>query len=95
MAGGENLGRVLEDAWAQISIEELIEQDPDVIVLGDAVWGGITVEAVAARSGWENLTAVREDRVYPFDDNLVSRPGPRMVDGLEEIARLLHPDRFE
>ncbi len=36
---------------------------------------------VAARGGWDALTAVQEGKVYPFDDNLVSRPGPRMVDG--------------
>jgi iron complex transport system substrate-binding protein len=95
MAGGENLGRVLQGEWAQISVEELIVQDPDVIVLGDYTWGGITPEDVAARNGWEGLSAVKNQRIYPFDDNLVSRPGPRMVDGLEELARLLYPDLFD
>jgi iron complex transport system substrate-binding protein len=38
---------------------------------------------------------VTEGRVFPFDDNLVSRPGPRLVDGLEALARLLHPGVFE
>lgn len=95
MAGGDNLGRSLEGAWAQISIEALIDRDPQVIILGDATWGGVTPEAVKARAGWATIHAVREDQVFPFDDNLVSRPGPRMVDGLEEMARLLHPDLFE
>ncbi len=95
MAGGTNLGNVLDDAWAQISVEELIVQNPDVIILGDYVWGGVTPEDVAARVGWDSLTAVQSERVYPFDDNLVSRPGPRMVDGLEELAQLLHPELFE
>ncbi|MBE2198535.1 MAG: ABC transporter substrate-binding protein [Anaerolinea sp.] len=95
MAGGQNVGSVLDSPWAQISIEELITQDPDVIVLGDATWGGVTAEDVAARASWKSLTAVQNGRVYPFDDNLVSRPGPRIVDGLEAMARLLHPDLFE
>lgn len=94
-AGGSNLGNLLQDAWAQISLEVLIQEDPDIILLGDALWGGVTPEAVAARAGWDALTAVKEGKVYPFDDNLVSRPGPRMVDGLEQLAKLLHPDLFE
>ncbi len=64
-------------------------------MLGDAVWGGVTPEAVAARAGWESLAAVKNGKVFPFDDNLISRPGPRMVDGLEQLAKLLHPELFE
>jgi iron complex transport system substrate-binding protein len=95
MAGGTNLGASLSDAWAQISAEEVIAQDPDIILMGDAVWSGLTSEDVAARPGWETITAVQTGQVYAFDDNLVSRPGPRLVDGLEQLARLLHPDLFE
>lgn len=95
MAGGENLGANLQGEWVQISLEELIARDPDLILLGDAIWGGVTVESVKARAGWEALEAVQNGSTYPFDDNLVSRPGPRLVDGLETLARLLHPDLFE
>ncbi len=95
MAGGFNLGASLESAWAQISLEVLIQQDPDIIILGDYTWGGVTPEALATRAGWEVLTAVKENKVFTFDDNLVSRPGPRLVDGLEAMARLLHPELFE
>lgn len=89
-AGGENIGSQLEGAWAQISSEELLTQDPDIILLGDALFG-VTVESVAARPGWEALTAVKNDQIFPFDDNLVSRPGPRLVEGLEKLAEILHP----
>jgi len=95
MAGGENLGADLQGEWVQISLEELISRGPDLILLGDAVWGGVTVESVQARAGWEALLAVQNGSVFPFDDNLVSRPGPRLVDGLEALARLLHPDLFQ
>jgi iron complex transport system substrate-binding protein len=94
-AGGANLGNLLDGAWAQISVENLVTEDPDVIVLGDAVWGGVTPEAVAARTGWDSLDAVQNGKVFPFDDNLISRPGPRMVDGLEQLAKLLHPELFQ
>ncbi|HUF37436.1 MAG TPA: cobalamin-binding protein [Anaerolineales bacterium] len=95
MAGGENLGAVLMEPWAQISAEDLIASDPDIILMGDAVWSGLTPEDVAARPGWGAITAVVTGRVYAFDDNLVSRPGPRLVDGLEALAQLFHPELFE
>lgn len=95
LAGGRNAGSNLKDQWAQISLEELVKQDPDVIVLGDAVWGGITSEMVAQRAGWTGMKAVKNNAIFPFDDNLLSRPGPRLVDGLEALAKLLYPDLFK
>lgn len=94
MAGGTNLGAVMKDAWAQISLEELLVQDPDMIILGDSAYG-VTAEAVTARAGWSSLTAVQENRIYAFNDDLVSRPGPRLVDGLEMLAKLIHPELFQ
>jgi iron complex transport system substrate-binding protein len=94
-AGGDNMSAALEGAWVQVSLEKIIEMDPDMILLGDAQWGGMTPEMVAARGGWDALTAVQEGKIYPFDDNLVSRPGPRLVDGLESMAKFLHPELFK
>lgn len=95
MAGGDNLGAKLDSEWAQVNLEELIVRQPELILLGDAQWGGVTVEAVRARAGWDALKAIQTGQVFPFDDNLVSRPGPRLVDGLEAMARLLHPELFK
>ena len=78
------------DPYPQISIEQIVKVDPDVIILGDAAWG-VTVESVGQRPGWQTLNAVTNNAVVPFDDNLVSRPGPRLVDALEQLAALLHP----
>jgi iron complex transport system substrate-binding protein len=93
-AGGENAGSVLTSDFGQISIEELLVQNPDVILLGDAAYG-VTVESVGERAGWSDLAAVQNGQVFPFDDNLVSRPGPRLIDALEQLAALLHPEVFE
>lgn len=94
MAGGTNVGDAIPSAWAQISLEELLIQDPDFILLGDAMWG-ITPESVGEREGWDTLTAVKAGNVLPFDDNLLARPGPRLVEGLEALALILHPEVFE
>lgn len=89
-AGGHNIAADLE-GYPQLSLEQLVAEDPDFIILGDSMWG-VTPEAVASRPGWENLSAVKNGQVVPFDDNLVSRPGPRLVDGLEQLAKLMHPE---
>ena len=94
LAGGKNIGSELKDAFAQISSEELVKQNPDIIVLGDALYG-VTPESVAQRPGWGALNAVKNNQVFAFDDNLISRPGPRLVDGLEQMAKLLHPELFK
>jgi iron complex transport system substrate-binding protein len=93
-AGGNNIGATLKGEWAQISMEELLVQNPVIIILGDSAYGE-TPEKLAARPGWEALTAVKDHQVFPFDDNLVSRPGPRWVDGLEALAKLFHPGLFK
>ncbi len=91
MAGGVNIGGVLSEPYAQISVEEIVLQNPDFILLGDAAYG-VTAESVAARPGWADLTAVKSGAIIPFDDNLASRPGPRLVDGLEEMLKILYPE---
>lgn len=95
-AGGANFTELagITDPYPQVSLEQLVVMPPDFIILGDSMWG-TTPEVVAGRPGWDVLTAVMEGRVFPFDDNLVSRPGPRLVDGLEALAKLLHPEVFK
>jgi iron complex transport system substrate-binding protein len=84
----------MDSPWAQISLEQLVVMDPEIILLGDSAYG-VTPESVAARAGWESISAVKNEAVYPFNDDLASRPGPRMVDGLEAMARLIHPEVFK
>jgi iron complex transport system substrate-binding protein len=93
-AGGSNVGKSLTSQWAQISLEQLVVANPTIIVLGDSAYG-TTADSVKQRAGWDGLAAVQNGQIYPFDDNLVSRPGPRLVDGLEALAKLLHPDAFK
>ncbi len=93
LAGAENIGAKLSSAWAQISLEQLLVENPYFIILGDAMFS-VTPESVASRAGWQSLSAVKEGRVLPFDDNLLVRYGPRQVDGLEALAKIFHPEAF-
>jgi len=74
-----------------IPLEVLITADPEVIVLGDAAYG-VTAEIVAARAGWVVLTAVKEDAIRPANDVIITRPGPRIAEGLADLAKAIHPD---
>jgi len=93
-AKGQNLGDSLEGAWVQVSSEELLAQNPDTILLADALYG-ISVESVAERAGWSEIKAVVDGEIYPFDPFILSVPGPRLVDGYEQVAEILHPELFE
>jgi iron complex transport system substrate-binding protein len=95
LAGGTNAGNIAKDQYVQLSLEQLVTENPDIIVLGSATFGGQTPELVAARPGWQDIKAVKNHAVYTFDDNLISRPGPRVVDGLEKLAALIHPETFK
>lgn len=94
MAGGVNVAAGAKAAWAQLSTEEIIKENPDLIILGDANWG-VNAEAVKSRSGWGAIKAVKQDAIYPIDDNLISRPGPRLADGLVALAKIIHPELFK
>jgi iron complex transport system substrate-binding protein len=79
------------DASYSISLEKLVAADPEVILLGDAAYGA-TPELVKARPGWAVMTAVKQGRIVPVNDIVVTRPGPRLVDGLAGLIRAVHPE---
>lgn len=93
LAGGENLGDELEGEWVPISSEILIAADPDVILLADAEWG-VSPESVAERAGYEVITAVVDGQIYPVSSYITSVPGPGMVEGLETLSQLIHPELY-
>lgn len=95
VAGGENVAADADSPWPQLSMEAIVLKDPDVVVLADHNYGE-TAEMVKERPGWEDIAAVREGRIIEItNDDIVSRPGPRIVEGLEFLAQAFHPDLFE
>ena len=84
-----------DTAFPQIDQETIIAGDPEVIFLADAPpTGEESIETVSARPGWENVSAVRNQRIYPIDGNLTSRPGPRVVLAIKAIAANIYPEIF-
>jgi iron complex transport system substrate-binding protein len=75
----------------EIPLERLVAADPEVIVLGDAAFG-TTADVVRDRRGWARMTAVENDAIRPTDDKLVTRPGPRLPQGLRSLILAIHPD---
>ena len=99
LAGAEPL---TGDALGSIDNEELVAADPQLILLGAASYDpslgdpATALQTVRDRPGWSELRAVLDDAVVPYlDDIVTTRPGPRIVDGLEALARAIHPDRFD
>jgi iron complex transport system substrate-binding protein len=95
LAGGVNLFADLTESYPQVSAEEVVKRNPDVIMGPDSHGDKLTVEQFAQRPGWEDITAVRNGRVHLVNGDIVSRAGPRLADALEAVARALYPERFE
>ncbi len=94
-AGGLSISAGVTQDYPVISAEEVIDCDPQAIVFPD-VHGTESEGAVAIRSrpGWASVAAVREGRIWPVDPDIFSRPGPRVADAVEILARLLYPEVF-
>ena len=96
LGGGNNVAASASDPWIQFNMEELVDADPEILLvdshMGTAV---ISPEELKELPGWQNLTAVKENRIYTIDGDLVNRSGPRIVQGLEDIAKILHPELFQ
>jgi len=93
LAGGENIAATAGQ-WAQFSLEALVNADPEIIIV-DVSQGDALVPDFESLSGWSQTTAIATGRIHFIDGDLTSRPGPRMVDGLEEMARIIHPDLLQ
>ncbi len=95
MAGGINIFADLTEDYPQISMEEVIQRNPDVIMGPDSHGDKLDPDQLVSRPGWEHIEAVKNGRVYLIDGSISSRPGPRLVDALETIAAALYPEVFK
>jgi len=96
LAGGVNIASDAAAIYPVYNLETLIERNPEVIII--SFWHGsiaASVEGVKERKRWQNVEAVKNNRVYGINADIVSRPGPRIVDALEEMASYIHPELFK
>lgn len=92
MIGAKNIADDGED-WFVMDPEEIVNRNPDVIiVMYDYI--DTAVEDVYARDGFDTITAIQDEQVIQVDENLTSRTGPRLAEGLEEFAKAIYPEVF-
>jgi iron complex transport system substrate-binding protein len=93
-AGGINLAGDAKTAYPIFSLEQLIKEDPDVIIAAESSMGG-NLSDIAKRPGWGMLKAVKNQKIFTINDDIIFRAGPRLVIALETIAKYLHPELFK
>ncbi len=93
LAGAQNIAPA-DSTFPQLAAEAVLAADPEVIILAQ-VGAKTTPTSVAQRPGWDAVSAVRDNRVYSIDSDAANRAGPRVVDALEEMERLLATARAE
>ncbi|MEW6753738.1 MAG: cobalamin-binding protein [Candidatus Latescibacterota bacterium] len=97
-AGGTNVGRQAPGAWPQVGLETIISWAPEVIIttygMGEGGPDALAQEVARLQqaAGWREVPAVQQGRIYFIEPDLLNRPGPRLIDALEQVADLLHPD---
>lgn len=97
MAGGDNVAGGAVGAWVQFSIEQIVSSNPEIIIV-QTITGGvptIATEVLEQHPAWRETDAVKQGNILLINGDLVSRPGPRIVQGLEELAKIIHPELFD
>lgn len=97
LAGGQNIFENATDDYPVVSSEAIIEQNPDIIVFPtqmgvESFWGDFPT--VANRPGWSSIGAVKNNKMYAVNGDIIDEPGPRQVDALEILAKIIHPEIF-
>jgi len=92
LAGGENIANNAAQPWLNLPDEYVVARAPQVII--EAGMGSERGESVKHWADLKSIPAVKERRVYSYPSDKILRPGPRIGEGLEEIARLVHPECF-
>ncbi|MGD8868087.1 MAG: cobalamin-binding protein [Gemmatimonadales bacterium] len=92
IAGGRNIFADAPGLWPQVSMEEVVRRQPDIVLLSQTDEGPIDVEKLESAVGWRDLRAVRGGYVVQVEADLYNRPGPRVAEAARRLATLLHPD---
>jgi len=90
MAGGKNAADDAE-GWSY-SLERLVEKNPDILICSKYF---NSKQGIESTNGYKDLAAVKNGKLYEIDNNMLDRQGPRLADGLAELAKIIHPEAFD
>jgi len=94
IAGGENIAGKDKEVYPRIGMEEILKRSPEVIVISSMNPTGDYRKILQEWNRWKTIPAVKNGRVHVINSDLIDRPSPRIIEGLEELARILHPETF-
>ncbi|WP_342508329.1 ABC transporter substrate-binding protein [Sporosarcina sp. FSL K6-2383] len=83
-----------QDGWVKMTEEEIVQLNPDVIITTYGYYIDNPAEQVLARDGWAEVTAIKNEQVFDVDSDTVTRPGPRLIEGVETLAKIIYPEVF-
>ena len=87
-AGGINIFSDIEQPYPVVSEEAILMRNPQIIIIPNSTVGGTT--AVTSRKNWQNISAVKNNKIYSVDTNIISRPGPRISQAIELISNCIY-----
>jgi iron complex transport system substrate-binding protein len=95
LAGGENVSGNEKEMYPRLGMEEILKRSPEVILISSMNPKGDYRRILQEWAHWKMIPAVKNGRIHLIDSDLIDRPSPRIINGLEEVARMLHPERFK
>jgi len=96
LAGGQNIFENETTAYPRIDVESVIKQKPDIIIFPDSMGLDLlgSFAGIADRDGFSTIPAIQNNALYIVDADALNQPGPRQVDALEALAKIIHPEIF-
>ncbi|MYL28713.1 ABC transporter substrate-binding protein [Halobacillus halophilus] len=83
-----------QEGWFKMNNEAIVELQPDVIITTYGYYTEDPKGSVLSRDGWDTVPAIKDEQVYDVHSDLVTRPGPRLTEGVQELAEAVYPDVF-
>lgn len=91
-AGGVNIAGDAPVDWPEFSLEELIARRPEIMIYAHGVE---SIDQIKSRPAWESIPAIAEDRIYLIEEDIILRPGPRVIKGVIELSRVFYPELWD
>ena len=95
LAGGRNVAERANAPYPRMSMEEVLRQNPDILLFPVGRFEGIAQSEQDQWKRWETLNAVKQGKLFQIESDLLNRPGPRIIDALQELVKVLHPEILE